>query len=585
MTVQASFHIFGSVSGYRTLACSTDVTLQERAVLETLGFGQTDDESYFHSLALDPAGMGRPLPSGRYALTRCIEGDRDSAGRRTLRYDSLIFSAADWNGPVAPVALDVLRADRLWQLDQANPGLPLHVSLPNRPAKPGNRGRTVSLLDQYLTSNTTRDIIALPHSSELVSSIVLMPACLPLEQRSQIAWGLRVLSPGAPVQIATLDPAATTSGRRRVVQPRRQQLVHPYAKALDDAWAISVDAALSLAGSRRQTSVNDYVVSAAAQADYETISHEQPRPLRRRILIAACSVAFALGLGLAIFLSEVNDTTAQGNDAYAAHLSQLDQHEEWDIELIRAWVEGVRSDQDSAVALSRELANAERAMDAIEQARNWESAANSLIEAVIRDDERLLAKARYDRVCGLMQHWDTLSINDMDAGRYSKVIVHCRDTAEAVYVKLKQLRAEDDKHLHEWSLAYVRYASSRLKSEIEAIKAISSATISDEEIIRSQPHDSKQRNNHEIDTGLPIDIELIEAIRNRGGESGLRIKYAEYLLEQAKLLHEQNAKLSEEWDRLQEDIRYLSEPSKGDGDIAPRKNEDRPNKKQGKKEQ
>ena len=70
-------HVFGSLEGYRTIANTPDLSLEEVAELEFFSFGQTNESSYLDSLKVNPAYISRPLSSGKWAVTRIFQGKPD----------------------------------------------------------------------------------------------------------------------------------------------------------------------------------------------------------------------------------------------------------------------------------------------------------------------------------------------------------------------------------------------------------------------------------------------------------------------------------------------------------------------------
>ena len=89
-------HVFGSRSGYTTLAQSGGISDSERRLLETFAFGQTNDPRYLDSLAQQPAYLSRPLGPRRRAITRVLRGHPDDQGRVTLLFPTAVLSTGDW---------------------------------------------------------------------------------------------------------------------------------------------------------------------------------------------------------------------------------------------------------------------------------------------------------------------------------------------------------------------------------------------------------------------------------------------------------------------------------------------------------
>jgi len=93
---RADVHVLGSKSGYTTLSASRGVTARERQALEELGFGGVSREEDMESLRHEPCMMGRQLPTGRWAISRLLQGGRDDFGRATVEVVTIILTPTDW---------------------------------------------------------------------------------------------------------------------------------------------------------------------------------------------------------------------------------------------------------------------------------------------------------------------------------------------------------------------------------------------------------------------------------------------------------------------------------------------------------
>ncbi len=110
-------HVFGSITGYATLARSAGLTAGERQELESLSFGTPYDPSYQASLLKKAAVWSRPLGSGKRAVSRVLPGRPDDAGRPTLLFVTAVVSAADWNLTLQGDVRPLLRRAELWKWD------------------------------------------------------------------------------------------------------------------------------------------------------------------------------------------------------------------------------------------------------------------------------------------------------------------------------------------------------------------------------------------------------------------------------------------------------------------------------------
>lgn len=93
MSKAFAYHIFAHDGGrYRTVS-AVGISGAESKALEQFFFGQTNDESYLGSLEGEPGIIWRNL-NGRGALTRVKNGQIDSNGRATLRFETILFPSS-----------------------------------------------------------------------------------------------------------------------------------------------------------------------------------------------------------------------------------------------------------------------------------------------------------------------------------------------------------------------------------------------------------------------------------------------------------------------------------------------------------
>ena len=93
MSKAFAYHIFAhDGSRYRTISAAGISELESKS-LEQFFFGQTNDEAYLESLESEPGIIWRNL-NGRGALTRVKNGQIDSNGRATLRFETILFPAS-----------------------------------------------------------------------------------------------------------------------------------------------------------------------------------------------------------------------------------------------------------------------------------------------------------------------------------------------------------------------------------------------------------------------------------------------------------------------------------------------------------
>ena len=190
-------HLIGSVDGYRQLACSPGIGEEDAAALSDVDLGQPVlREGQVQRLVL-----GRRLPSGRYALTRCVVGPEDDAGRPTLAFRSLVMSQSDWIGSIRHCVPSLL-GDGLWGEDAWLHGDVVQWS--PRPDRTSDLGsltpliRGVSAGGTVLLASTTEGECAVMHVVSSVTADVAADLC----------WGLGLLRLVKSLHIATIDRSA-----------------------------------------------------------------------------------------------------------------------------------------------------------------------------------------------------------------------------------------------------------------------------------------------------------------------------------------------------------------------------------------
>lgn len=235
--MRALVHVMGSVQGYSTLRGSSELTPSDIGVLETLGFGQTDGTAYLASLASNPAGMGRPLPSGRYAITRCFAGLPDKAGRRTLLFGSLVVDGAAWSTLLASRAWELLWNDRIWRDVMEGDATQIDFEVERKSQRLLDRDLAIGLLDAWLRQERGSRKVAVEDTRSACDTLPSLAAILPIRDRCRLSWGVRTLSAGAPVGVMCVAGVGGPHGRATVGPTPLGGLRHPFCQALDLFWA------------------------------------------------------------------------------------------------------------------------------------------------------------------------------------------------------------------------------------------------------------------------------------------------------------------------------------------------------------
>jgi hypothetical protein len=237
--ITADIHVFGSHRGYTTLARSMGVTDSEKSALETLGFGQADDESYRTSLESEPALFGRVLSTGRVALTRCLPGEPDDAGRSTLRFVSALFDGLDWQRTLASRIQSLAMEPTLWMQPAAGlvRPVPLHASRLRETVFPTDL--TLATLDAWLLyRRDPKVLVLLPDTDDGRKAVMGVLRLLPIADRLAYSFTLRALSAGVAATVGTL--AVAGDSRRKIIRPAEARtLEHPYCRAVLNFWRSS----------------------------------------------------------------------------------------------------------------------------------------------------------------------------------------------------------------------------------------------------------------------------------------------------------------------------------------------------------
>ncbi|HMN96431.1 MAG TPA: hypothetical protein PKC43_11235 [Phycisphaerales bacterium] len=207
-------HLFGSRRGYRTLARSADVTAAEDAALSGIGFGQVTDARAIAMLATRVTAVGRPLPGGRFAITRALPGGADDAGRPTLALCTLLIGPRAYCDR-ARYALAPLLGDRsLWDLRRFESGAAIELPVASPRARQANR-RDLAVADAWLLALEADAVAVLPPGSE--TAILALPEVLASVDAMRFRWGVNVIGLDAGADVVTAAPEGG-GGRRGVIE-------------------------------------------------------------------------------------------------------------------------------------------------------------------------------------------------------------------------------------------------------------------------------------------------------------------------------------------------------------------------------
>ena len=215
-------HVFGSISGYGTLARSPGLTDGEQQQLESLSFGTPYEPSYQASLSKQVACWSRPLGSGRRAISRVLPGRLDDAGRSTLLFVTAVVSAADWDLELQGDLRALLARAELWEWD----GAPELAALDLEGLAPGplrlsrdGAQRALGLVSLVELSWAARQPVLVRAEHYSLDEVAAVERLLPTEVRREYSAVYRGLNPDLSASLNCLAegvPAGTSNPVRRL---------------------------------------------------------------------------------------------------------------------------------------------------------------------------------------------------------------------------------------------------------------------------------------------------------------------------------------------------------------------------------
>ena len=219
---RADVHIFGSVSGYGTTAASAGVTESEKRELGSFQFGEAATADAIARLEHHAVMTGRPLASGRFAISRMLPAGVDDAGRPTIEVISLLLSASGYEscaGSMQMLASDV----GLWRRARTEVSAGIEVPAANSAGDPEDLA-SLRAFDLWIAATRSGGVGVM---SESESPTVLAMVCtLHQRDRAQCRWGVGMLSISAPVDIASLASGTSTLGARAVIRAAKNGAWH-----------------------------------------------------------------------------------------------------------------------------------------------------------------------------------------------------------------------------------------------------------------------------------------------------------------------------------------------------------------------
>lgn len=304
---RADIHVFGSISGYGTVAASPGVRPDETRELEHFQFGEISTSEAIAQLGSRPTMTVRPLASGRVAISRMIPAGADDAGRPTIEVVTLLVDARGAEA-VLP-ALDRLLSDvGFWR--EARERSRSGVELPEGaiPSANPRDSALLRILDAWLLATRSGSVAVLPESA--IPDLLRFVATLDPADRVGCRWGVGINSLSAPVDICTMMSGASTHGARAVVRPATAD--RWYVQETEVARASAADGAATwtatarLVGRATATAVvgglGDPTDAFASGSPRSEIDERRKRVMLISMLAAVCATGL-LATATALFLS------------------------------------------------------------------------------------------------------------------------------------------------------------------------------------------------------------------------------------------------------------------------------------------
>ena len=293
----AEVHVFGSVSGYGTVAASRGLRDDERRELESFQFGEAATKESIQALARRAVMTGRPLRSGRYAVSRMIPAGVDDAGRPTIEIVSLVMDPSAFESCAGN--LDGLAADvAFWRAarDMAASG----VNMPSAAAQGVPTDPSAQrVFDLWMSAVRAGAVGVLPESE--ASSVLLFVRTLDPQDRARCRWGIGIMSLSAPVDVCALASGTSTVGARAVIRATPAGAFH-LARELEYVAFRAPHSGVSFPSvdevnqsSRELVLEDDASVSVGVSAQRSRVASAPPRVARRPLSpIAWASIGSAV---------------------------------------------------------------------------------------------------------------------------------------------------------------------------------------------------------------------------------------------------------------------------------------------------
>ena len=205
-------HLVGSRDGYCPLAWSPGIAEKDLEALSQLDIGEPRARDV-EALATRVTACCRPLPSGHIALTRCLPGPRDDAGRGTVAFRTIVLS-----GGLCPDSavggLEQLLGDvEFWMQEAFAHGHDVDVaSCPS--SQPLSRNGAL-LFDLWLRHHHGGSgPLVLGPDEHAVAAMTNLVGAFPPAQAQWLKWGVGIFRVVESMDLLFLSGAASVEGRQ-----------------------------------------------------------------------------------------------------------------------------------------------------------------------------------------------------------------------------------------------------------------------------------------------------------------------------------------------------------------------------------
>lgn len=219
----------------KILAVSSDLTPMEQAELDGIIFGDTTNPEYIESLWAHPAYICKRLKSGRWAITRILP-DEDA---KNLVYFSAILTHNDWFNVLQSDCDLIIFDSQLWRFhgnDQTVIIDPQPLIFPPDEQTKELALSLVQAVEAFYNSGKTIIVSEQEFPTRVFRWLFML---LPEGIRQNFSYGVRVLSDGVNLDIASISDKASHSGikgKTVLWYQGRPTANTPYSNRLANAW-------------------------------------------------------------------------------------------------------------------------------------------------------------------------------------------------------------------------------------------------------------------------------------------------------------------------------------------------------------